>query len=112
MEAIAGDEPSQPAATGQAGQHAISSNELDRVLFAALAPLALALLGRQAEHRPADADPLGAAADLLGEQNGPPSPPPPGEPEWPAEPLTHSENRVLQFLPSHMSAQQIAAELA
>jgi hypothetical protein len=38
LEAIAGDEPSQPAAAGQAGQHAISSSELDRVLFAAFAP--------------------------------------------------------------------------
>jgi ATP/maltotriose-dependent transcriptional regulator MalT len=39
------------------------------------------------------------------------SAPPAGEPAWPGEPLTQSEARVLRYLPSHMSAPEIAAEL-
>ena len=36
---------------------------------------------------------------------------PPGEPAWPGEPLTESETRVLRYLPTHMAAPEIAAEL-
>jgi LuxR family transcriptional regulator, maltose regulon positive regulatory protein len=36
---------------------------------------------------------------------------PAGEPAWPGEPLTQSEARVLRYLPTHMSAPEIAAEL-
>jgi ATP/maltotriose-dependent transcriptional regulator MalT len=35
----------------------------------------------------------------------------PGEPVWPDQPLTHSENRVLRYLPTHLSAREIADEL-
>jgi DNA-binding CsgD family transcriptional regulator len=37
--------------------------------------------------------------------------PPAGEPAWPGEPLTQSEARVLRYLPTHMGAPEIAAEL-
>lgn len=36
----------------------------------------------------------------------------PGEPAWPGEPLTHSETRVLRYLPTHMSAPEIVAHLS
>jgi ATP/maltotriose-dependent transcriptional regulator MalT len=48
-------------------------------------------------------------ADLLGEAKGPVSPS--AEPPWPGEPLTWSETRVLRYLPTHMGAREIAAEL-
>jgi DNA-binding CsgD family transcriptional regulator len=35
----------------------------------------------------------------------------PGEPGWPGEPLTQSETRVLRYLPTHLGAPEIAAEL-
>jgi DNA-binding CsgD family transcriptional regulator len=37
---------------------------------------------------------------------------PPGEPAWPGEPLTAGETRVLRYLPSHLAAPGIAAELS
>jgi LuxR family maltose regulon positive regulatory protein len=39
------------------------------------------------------------------------SAPPSAEPPWPDEPLTESETRVLRYLPTHMGAPEIAAEL-
>ena len=35
----------------------------------------------------------------------------PGGPGWPGEPLTQSETRVLRYLPTHLGAPEIAAEL-
>jgi len=48
-------------------------------------------------------------AGLLGEAERPA--PPPAEPAWPGQPLTQSETRVLRYLPTHMGAPEIAAEL-
>jgi LuxR family maltose regulon positive regulatory protein len=48
-------------------------------------------------------------ADQLGELSRPA--PPPGGPAWPAEPLTESETRILRYLPTHLSAGEIAVEL-
>ena len=51
-------------------------------------------------------------AGLLGEAPRPaPAPAPAGPPPWPGEPLTHSETRVLRYLPTHMGTPEIAAEL-
>ena len=50
---------------------------------------------------------ISEVADLLGEVRRPP----PGEPIWPDQPLTHSDNRVLRYLPTHLSAREIAEEL-
>jgi len=108
LEAAARDEPGDPDAAGQAGKRAIGPGELDRVLVPALTRLALGLLGRQTRHRPADAAWLGEVAAVLGEESRPPVP---GEPPWPDEPLTQSETRVLRYLPTHLSAPEIAAEL-
>ena len=52
---------------------------------------------------------LRLVASLLAEAIG--SAPAVGEPAWPGEPLTQSEARVLRYLPTHMSAPEIAAEL-
>jgi LuxR family maltose regulon positive regulatory protein len=48
-------------------------------------------------------------ANLPAEASG--SAQPPGERAWPGGPLTEGETRVLRYLPTHMSAAEIAAEL-
>jgi DNA-binding CsgD family transcriptional regulator len=48
-------------------------------------------------------------AGLLGEVTR--SARPSAEPPWPGEPLTKSETRVLHYLPTHLGAPEIAAEL-
>ncbi|HUB22756.1 MAG TPA: LuxR C-terminal-related transcriptional regulator [Streptosporangiaceae bacterium] len=48
-------------------------------------------------------------ADLLGDVKTPV--PPAAEPPWPGEPLTQGETRVLRYLPTHLGAPEIAAEL-
>jgi DNA-binding NarL/FixJ family response regulator len=71
-------------------------------LLRAAAALLLAVI----EDEPALAAEL---AGLLGQAT--PPPPAPAAPPWPGEPLTHSETRVLHYLPTHLGAPQIAAEL-
>jgi LuxR family transcriptional regulator, maltose regulon positive regulatory protein len=80
---------------------------------------AFLLLEAIAEDAPADLDVSALAperlvaelAGLLGEVKRSARPPaePPAEP--PDEPLTESETRVLRYLPTHLGAPQIAAEL-
>lgn len=45
---------------------------------------------------------------MLGQESGPRAP---AGPSCPDEPLTQSETRVLRYLPTHLSAPEIAAEL-
>jgi LuxR family maltose regulon positive regulatory protein len=85
-----------------------------RLLWAA----ALLLLQVIADDPPGDPDAAALAAELaglLGEAPRPapaPAPAPAGPPAlWPAEPLTVSETRVLRYLPTHLGAPEIAAEL-
>jgi DNA-binding CsgD family transcriptional regulator len=85
-----------------------------RLLWAA----ALLLLQVIADDSPGDPDAAALAAELaglLGEAPRPapaPAPAPAGPPApWPAEPLTVSETRVLRYLPTHLGAPEIAAEL-
>lgn len=109
MEAIARDEQGDPDATELGDVLTISSDESDQMLFAALAHVALRLLGRQVRYSVIDARLISGVADLFDEVNEPA--PVPGKSVWPEEPLTRSENRVLRYLPTHLSAQEIAAEL-
>lgn len=48
-------------------------------------------------------------ADLLGEVTRPA--PSPRGPRWPYEPLTPGETCLLRYLPTHMSARELAGEL-
>ena len=109
LEAIARDEPGDADAAERGANCAIGSGESDRVLLAALTRVALGLLGRHARYRPSNTALSCEVADLLGEVSGPA--PQRGEPVWPGEPLTQSETRVLAYLPTHLSAREIAAEL-
>jgi DNA-binding CsgD family transcriptional regulator len=77
---------------------------------------ALLLLEAIADDAPGDSAVSAAAlerglelAGLLGEVTR--SAPASAEPLWPGEPLTRSETRVLHYLPTHMGAPEIAAEL-
>jgi LuxR family maltose regulon positive regulatory protein len=95
--------------TFRATEHDPGRAEPDRVLVPALTRAASGLHERHAGRSAAEAALAPAMADLPGEATGPA--PPPGEPAWPREPLTHSETRVLRYLPTHLSAPEIAAEL-
>jgi hypothetical protein len=87
----------------------VEAAEPDRVLFPALIRVALGLSERRAGHGATQADLVSELAGLLGE--GGRSAPPSAEPPWPGEPLTVSETLVLRYLPTHIGAPEIAAEL-
>jgi DNA-binding CsgD family transcriptional regulator len=70
---------------------------------------ALLLLEAIASDAPCDSELVFEIADLLGAAERPA--PPPAEPAWPGQPLTQSETRVLRYLPTHLGAPEIAAEL-
>jgi LuxR family transcriptional regulator, maltose regulon positive regulatory protein len=86
-----------------------ASDEPDRIVFPALIRDALGRLERRAGPGAAEAALVAELAGLLGDASGPASPS--AEPLWPGEPLTRSETRVLRYLPTHMGAPEIAAEL-
>jgi LuxR family maltose regulon positive regulatory protein len=66
------------------------------------------LLERQARYRTGHAALIGEILSLLS-GNGPA--PPPGGPGMPMEPLSESELRVLRYLPTNLSAPEIAGQL-
>ena len=78
---------------------------------------AVLLLQVIADDPPGDPDAAALAAELAGLLGETPTPAPApaaapgGPPPWPAEPLTVSETRVLRYLPTHLGAPEIAAEL-
>jgi DNA-binding CsgD family transcriptional regulator len=74
-----------------------------------LCAAALLLLEAIASDAPGDSELVSEIAGLLGEAERPT--PPPAEPAWPGQPLTQSETRVLRYLPTHLGAPEIAAEL-
>jgi DNA-binding CsgD family transcriptional regulator len=83
--------------------------EPDRVLLPALIRMAMGLLERHAGNSRAEAALTVDAANLPGQGHCPA--PRRGERAWPDEPLSESELRVLRYLPTHMSAPEIAGEL-
>jgi DNA-binding CsgD family transcriptional regulator len=107
-EAIADDAPGDPDASALALERDPGLADADRVLLALIC-VSLRQLERRAGRGPADAALVSEVAGLLGEASRPA--PPAGEPAWPCEPLTQSETRVLRYLPTHMGAPEIAAEL-
>jgi LuxR family maltose regulon positive regulatory protein len=67
------------------------------------------LLERHPRHRTAHASLISELLDLLGGASRSPSPP--AELPSPREPLSESETRVLRYLPTDLSAREIADEL-
>ena len=106
--AITGDALGDPDAVGRAVERALDLAEAGKMLFPFLVQLAPGLLDHQARHRAAPAALISEAVDLLARVG---RPAPPGGLTRPCEPLTEGETRVLRYLPSNLSAREIADEL-
>jgi LuxR family maltose regulon positive regulatory protein len=109
LEAIAQDALGDPAAAGRAVERALDLAEPDGALLWFLLHPAPGLLERHARHRTAHAALIAEILDLLGGNR--PASRPPGR-RLLLEPLSGSELRVLRYLPTNLSAPEIAAELS
>ena len=109
LEAVARDALGDPAAAGRALERALDLAEPDGALFWFLLHPAPGLLERHARQRTAHAALLAEILDLLAGNR--PARRPAG-PRPPLEPLSDSEIRVLRYLPTHLSAPEIASELS
>ena len=106
LEAIARDALGDPAAAGRALERALDLAEPDGALLWFLMHPVPGLLERQARQRTAHAALIAQILDLLaGNRLAPP-------PARPLEPLSKSEIRVLRYLPTHLTAPEIATELS
>jgi LuxR family transcriptional regulator, maltose regulon positive regulatory protein len=109
LEAIARDALGDPAAAGHALERALDLAESDGTLLWFLLHPAPGLLKRHARQRTAHAALITQILDLLtGSRPAPPS----AGPRPPLEPLSDREIRVLRYLPTHLSAPEIARELS
>jgi LuxR family transcriptional regulator, maltose regulon positive regulatory protein len=109
LEAIARDALGDPVAAGRALEHALDLVEPDGAVFAFLLHPAPELLRRHARCGTAHAAQI---AEILGLLSGNQPAPPRGEPDRLREPLSGSEARVLRFLPTNLSAPEIAGQLS
>jgi LuxR family maltose regulon positive regulatory protein len=109
LEAIARDALGDQTAAGHALERALDRAEPDRALLWFLLHPAPGLLERQARQRTAHAALIAQILDLLAGNR--PARWPAGS-RSPLEPLSKSEIRVLRYLPTHLSAPEIAAELS
>src|SRR5579863_871723 len=108
LEAIARDALGDPAAAGHALERALDLADPDGALLWFLLHPVPELLQRHARQRSVHAALIAQILDLLA-GNGPV--PPPAQPRLPLDPLSRSEIRVLRYLPTHLSAPEIASEL-
>jgi LuxR family maltose regulon positive regulatory protein len=134
LEAITRDALGDAQAAARALERTLEIAEPDSVLFPFLLHPAPGLLDRHRRGCPAHAAIIGRILDLLvrAEPDGPGRSPaggsaagheaaggmgrhvlpgPPARGPAPAEPLTDSETRVLRYLPTHLTASEIAGEL-
>ena len=109
LEAIARDALGDPAAAGHALERALDLAEPDGALLWFLMHPVPGLLKCHARQRTGHAALIAQILDLLGATM--PAPPPAG-PRAPLEPLSKSEIRVLRYLPTHLTAPEIAGELS
>ena len=109
LEAIARDALGDQATAGQALERALDLAEPDGAVFAFLVHPAPELLSRHAGHGTAHAALIAEILDLIA-GNNPAAPR--GEPDRPREPLSASEARILRFLPTNLSAPEIAGQLS
>jgi LuxR family maltose regulon positive regulatory protein len=108
LEAIARDALGDPSASGQAAERALDLAEADGALSWFLLHPAPGLLARQARQATAHADLM---AEILGLLSGNTPAPRGAGPRPLLDPLSKSELRVLRYLPTHLSAPEIAGEL-
>jgi len=107
LEAIAREALGDASAADRALERALHLAAPDGVLLWFLLHPVPGLLQRHARHRTAHPALIAGILSLLaGNRPAPPAGPPP-----PVEPLSDSEIRVLRYLPTHLSAPQIASEL-
>jgi LuxR family transcriptional regulator, maltose regulon positive regulatory protein len=112
LEAMARNALGDPAAAGRALERALDLAEPNHVLISFLLDPAPGLLERHARHRTAHAALIAEILSVLaGTQAGPQDGVPPSRPEPLLEPLSTSEIRVLRYLPTNLTAPEIAAEL-
>jgi LuxR family transcriptional regulator, maltose regulon positive regulatory protein len=109
LEAIARDTLGDPEAAERALQHALDLAEPDQMLSPFLSHPSPGLLGRHGQHPSAGGTLIGQTADLLAGADRPASPP--RTPVRHLQALTHGETRVLHYLPTNLSAREIAGEL-
>jgi LuxR family maltose regulon positive regulatory protein len=110
LEAIARDGLGDQAAAGRALERALDLAEPDGALLWFLIHPAPGLLERHAGQRTAHAALIAQIIALLAGNQ--PTPTPPAGPRAPLEPLTRTEIRVLRYLPTHLSAPEVASELS
>jgi LuxR family maltose regulon positive regulatory protein len=108
LEAIARDALGDPGAAERALEHALDLAEPDGMLLEFLLHPAPGLLERQARHGTGHAALIAEIRSLLA---GRTPAPPPAAAQPPLEPLSDSEIRVLRYLPTNLSAREIANEL-
>ena len=108
LEAIARDTLGDPAAAWSALERALDLAEPDGALLWFLLHPAPGLLERHARQRTAHGALIAQILGLLAGNR----PAPPAGPRPPLEPLSKSEIRVLRYLPTYLSAPEIAGELS
>ena len=108
LEAIARDALGDEGTADQALERALDRAEPDGALLWFLVNPVPGLLKRHARHRTTHASLIAEILSLLA---GNRSAPPPAGPRPPLEPLSESELRVLRYLPTNLTAPEIAAEL-
>jgi LuxR family transcriptional regulator, maltose regulon positive regulatory protein len=108
LEAQARQESSDLGGAGRALERALDRAEPDGLLWPFLLRPAPDLLER---HRRTGSAHAALIGELLGLLGGAVDRPSPDQTEPPAEPLSESEKRVLRYLPTNLSAPQIATEL-
>jgi len=114
LEAIARDALGDPAAAGRALERALGLAETDGALSVFLLHPAPGLLERHARHGTAHAALIAEILSLLAGNSSAPSPG--SQAGWARsrsldKQLTDSEIRVLRYLPTHLTAHEIANEL-
>jgi LuxR family transcriptional regulator, maltose regulon positive regulatory protein len=109
LEAIARDALGDEDLAEQALERALDRAEPDGVLQWFVLHPAPDLLERHTRHRTAHAALVAEIQSLLAGTR--PAPPPAG-PRSPIEPLSYSELRVLRYLPTNLTAPEIAGELS
>jgi LuxR family maltose regulon positive regulatory protein len=109
LEAIARDALGETRDAERALERALDLAEPDGILHPFLVYPAPELLKRHPRHHTSHASLI---AEILNRLAGASPPPPsPGEHESPRESLSDSEKRILRYLPTHLSAPEIAGEL-
>jgi LuxR family maltose regulon positive regulatory protein len=108
LDAVARDRLGERQAAESDIERALGLAEPEGIIFPFVTVPVRDLLERHPRHRTAHAGLLSVILDVLA---GSPAPAPPGQAAEPAEDLSESELRVLGFLPSNLSAPEIASEL-